>query len=58
MGGLTNKYFSENGHIQGLDWKRLKKQTMSKEKLWKTVKKKQKKNKKSVSLEHFYTALW
>lgn len=39
MGGLTNKYFSENGHIQGLDWKRLKKQTMSKEKLWKTVKK-------------------
>lgn len=42
MGGLTNKYFSENGHIQGLDWKRLKKQTMSKEKLWKTIKKKNK----------------
>lgn len=54
IGGLTNKYFSENGHIQGVDWKRLKKQTMSKEKLWKTVRK-LKKNTRTLSPWNIFT---
>lgn len=46
MGSLTNKYF---------DWKS---RQCPKRNFERPLKKTKKKNKKSVSLEHFYTALW